>query len=189
MAATTTSAARAPAAAAARSPDWIDELGSAWRREYRGVDTGALPPLVRLARLAVLLEAFEGQVLRPFELARSDYGVLAMLRRAGPPYELSPSQLTSELDRSSGGMTKILKRLEDAGLVRRLPDPDDGRGSRVSLSKSGLELQDRVFHAFLDASRAVLSRLSAVKLRDADRALRVLLGAFEAHLAGDDDGA
>ncbi len=169
--------------------DWIDALGSAWRREYRGVDTGALPPLVRLARLSLLLDAFESEVLGPFDLARSDYGVLAMLRRAGRPYELSPSELTNELDRSSGGMTKILKRLEEAGLVRRLPDPDDGRGSLVSLTRPGLELQDRVFHAFLAASQDLLAPLSAAKLRDTDRALRVLLGTFEEYLSGEDDGS
>ncbi len=169
---------------AAPSLDWIDELGSAWRREYPAVETAPLPPLVRLARLSVLVEAFEAEVVRPFGLARSDYGVLAMLRRAGPPYELSPSDLTSRLERSSGGMTKILKRLEEAGLVRRLPDPDDGRGSRVSLTKAGLELQDRVFHAFLAASQDLLGSLSAAKLRETDRALRVLLGVFEAYLSG-----
>lgn len=163
--------------------DWIGSLESAWRREYRGVDTAALPPLVRLARLAMLLEGFEREVLEPFELARSDYGVLAMLRRAGPPYELSPGALTSELDRSSGGMTKILKRLEDAGLVRRLPDPADGRGSLVSLTRPGLELQDRVFHAFLAASRDLLGPFSATRLRETDRALRALLGTFERYLA------
>jgi DNA-binding MarR family transcriptional regulator len=170
--------------AATAAADWIDELGIAWRREYRGVDTEPLPPLVRLARLSVLLESFESEVLRPFELARSDYGVLATLRRAGSPYELSPSELTGWLDRSSGGMTKILKRLEDAGLVRRLPDPDDGRGSLVSLTKAGLELQDRVFHAFLAASQDLLAPLSAAKLRETDRALRGLLGIFEQHLSG-----
>jgi len=169
--------------------DWIDELGSAWRREYRGVDTEPLPPLVRLARLSVLLDSFESEVLRPFELARSDYGVLAMLRRAGRPYELSPSELTGELDRSSGGLTKILKRLEDAGWVRRLPDPEDGRGSLVSLTRAGLDLQDRVFHAFLAASQDLLAPLSAAKLREADRALRGLLAVFEEHLSGGRDGS
>ena len=169
---------------AAATADWIDELGVAWRREYRGVDTEALPPLVRLARLSMLLESFESEVLRPFELARSDYGVLAMLRRAGSPYQLSPGELTGRLDRSSGGMTKILKRLEEAGLVRRLPDPDDGRGSLVSLTKAGLELQDRVFHAFLAASQDLLAPLSAAKLRETDRALRTLLGVFEENLSG-----
>jgi DNA-binding MarR family transcriptional regulator len=173
----------------AASPNWIDGLGIAWRREYRGVDAEALPPLVRLARLSVLLDGFESEVLRPFELTRSDYGVLAMLRRAGRPYELSPSQLISQLDRSSGGMTKILKRLEDAGWVRRLPDPDDGRGSLVALTRAGLELQDRVFHAFLAASQDLLAPLSSAKLREADRALRVLLGVFEEQLSGGDDGS
>jgi DNA-binding MarR family transcriptional regulator len=169
--------------------DWIDRLDGAWRREYRGLDTEPLPPLVRLARLALLLDAFESEVLRPFALARSDYGVLAMLRRAGRPYELSPSALTNALDRSSGGMTKILKRLEEAGWVRRLPDPDDGRGSRVSLTKAGLELQDRVFHAFLAASQDLLAPLSAAKLREADRSLRALLATFEAHFSGASDGS
>lgn len=177
------------AAAPATATDWIEGLGTAWRREFRGLDTRALPPLVRLARLGVLLATFESEVLRPFELARSDYGVLAMLRRAGPPYELSPSQLTGELDRSSGGMTKILKRLEDAGWVRRQPDPDDGRGSRVSLTKAGLELQERVFHAFLAASQDLLAPLSAAGLRETDRALRRLLAAFDAYLSGDGDAA
>jgi DNA-binding MarR family transcriptional regulator len=164
---------------AANATDWIDELGSVWRREYRHLDTGALPPLVRLARLSLLIDSLQDEVLRPFDLARSDYGVLAMLRRAGPPYELSPSQLTNRLARSSGGMTKILKRLEEAGLVKRLPDPEDGRGSRVSLTQAGLELQDRVFNAFLVASQDLVSPLSETRMREIDRALRTLLGVFE----------
>jgi len=168
---------------AADATDWIDELGSVWRREYRHLDTTALPPLVRLARLAILIDSLQDEVLRPFELARGDYGVLAALRRAGAPYELSPSQLTSRLARSSGGMTKILKRLEEAGLVRRLPDPEDGRGSRVSLTPAGLELQDRVFDAFLVASQELVKPLSDARLREIDGSLRALLDVFERHFA------
>ena len=167
----------------ANATDWIDELGSVWRREYRQLDTAALPPLVRLARLSLLIESLQTEVLRPFDLARGDYGVLAALRRAGPPYELSPSQLTNRLARSSGGMTKILRRLEGAGLVRRLPDPEDGRGSRVSLLPAGLELQDRVFNAFLVASQELVKPLSEARLREVDRSLRALLGVFERYFA------
>src|SRR5262245_43655454 len=159
--------------------DWIDGLGVAWRREYDGVDTTPLPPLVRLARLALLIERLQLAVLAPFDLTAGDYGVLAMLRRAGEPYALNPSQLYGRLQRSSGGMTKILKRLEDGGLVKRSPDPADGRGSRVSLTKPGLELQDRVFHAFLSAAQDLLAPLSAAKLRESDRGLRALLDCFE----------
>ena len=159
--------------------DWIDALGAAWEREFPGVDVSTLPPLVRLARLSLLIESFQQEVLEPFELTRSDYGVLAMLRRTGAPYEASPSDLTNRLLRSSGGMTKILKRLASAGLVERIPDPSDGRVSWVRLTDVGHELQDRVFLAFLAATRERLAPVSAAELCAADDSLKVLLDAFE----------
>ena len=72
--------------------DWIDELSQAWQREYPQLDASALPPLVRLARLAILIESFQVDVLEPFELTPGDYSVLAALRRAGTPYALNPSR-------------------------------------------------------------------------------------------------
>jgi DNA-binding MarR family transcriptional regulator len=159
--------------------DWIDELEDAWAREYPGLETAPLPPLVRLARLSLLIEEFQRAVVEPFELSPGDYGVLAALRRAGAPYALSPGQLTSNLRRSTGGMTKILKRLEERGYVARTPDPEDGRGSRVGLTRRGRSVQDRIFQAFLVASDDLLSPIGPGRLAAADRSLRVLLEAFE----------
>jgi DNA-binding MarR family transcriptional regulator len=161
---------------------WIDDLSGAWEREYPELDTATFPPMVRLARLSVLIESFQQAVLSPFELSSGDYGVLAALRRAGRPYELSPSKLYNRLQRSSGGMTKILKRLEDQGLVERSPDPSDGRGSVVSLTKEGIEVQEQVFNSFLSATQDLLEPLSQTKLRDTDRMLRGLLEVFETRL-------
>jgi DNA-binding MarR family transcriptional regulator len=76
-------------------------------------------------------------------------------------------------------MTKILKRLEEAKLIERVPDPNDGRGLLVGLTREGLALQGRVFNAFLAASRELLGPLSAAKLREVDRALRTLQEAIE----------
>jgi DNA-binding MarR family transcriptional regulator len=166
---------------------WIDDLARAWRREYPGRDVTPLPPLVRLARLGVLLEAFQHEVLAPFELTPADYGVLALLRRAGPPYELTPSQLTSNLRRSSGGITKMVSRLEARGLVRRTPDPDDGRGCRVRLTRTGQAIQERVFASFLGASGELLAPLGA--LGDTDRELERLLDAFELRFAAQEEVA
>ena len=158
---------------------WIDDLSTAWDREYPDLHTATFPPMVRLARLAVLIESFQSAVLAPFELSSGDYGVLAALRRAGEPYQLSPSKLYSRLQKSSGGMTKILKRLEDQGLVERSPDPRDGRGSVVSLTPRGVDVQGRVFDAFLTGTQDLLGPMSETDLKDTDETLRKLLDTFE----------
>jgi DNA-binding MarR family transcriptional regulator len=159
--------------------EWFDDFEQGWETEYSDLDISNLPPLVRLARLGVLIDAFQHDVLEPFELTPSDYGVLAALRRGGAPYALKPSQLYNRLNRSSGGMTKILKRLEEASLVERTPDPDDGRGTRVTLTARGLSLQDRVFHAFIAATSSLMAPLNQHQKRAADQSLGELLDVFE----------
>ena len=52
-------------------------------------------------------------------------------------------------------MTRILATLEKRGLVRREPDPDDGRRMRVFLTEEGRDVHDR-FAADLPAERARL---------------------------------
>ncbi|MFK7898453.1 MAG: MarR family winged helix-turn-helix transcriptional regulator [Myxococcota bacterium] len=159
--------------------DWIEDFSRGWEKEYADIDVSDFPPLVRLARIGVLIEAFQHDVLEPFDLTPGDYGVLAALRRSGKPYAMNPSQLYDRLRKSSGGMTKILKRLEEAELVERRPDPEDGRGTRVYLTQRGLALQDRVFSAFLAATGSLLAPLSERQKGDADRVLRDLLELFE----------
>ena len=171
---------------------WIDDLSTAWEREYPDLDTTTFPPMVRLARISILIDNFQQAVLAPFELSSGDYGVLAALRRAGKPYQLTPSDLYGRLQRSSGGMTKILKRLEEQGLVERSPDPRDGRGSVVSLTERGLDVQERVFNAFLSATQDLLAPLSTPNtapqdgsppdLNETDRVLRSLLDTFETRM-------
>ncbi|MFL5838655.1 MAG: MarR family transcriptional regulator, partial [Solirubrobacteraceae bacterium] len=63
--------------------------------------------------------------------------LIAALRRAGPPYELHPTELMATTMLSSGGMTKRIDRLVDAGLVERRRDPGDRRGPRVRLYRRG----------------------------------------------------
>jgi DNA-binding MarR family transcriptional regulator len=157
----------------------MDDLAAAWQREYPDLDPSALPPLVRLARLAVLIDGFQQAVMSRLDLSPADYSVLAALRRAGPPYQQTPSKLYSRLQRSSGGMTKILHRLEERALIERAPDPSDGRGSVVSLTAKGLELQERSFRALLAASQDLLAPLTEIARKDTDRVLQDLLDLFE----------
>lgn len=124
--------------------------------------------------MSALIDTFQKDVLGPFELTSSDYAVLTALRSAGRPYALNPSQLHAQLWRSSGGMTKILKRLEESGLVERAPDMEDGRRIRVTLSARGLSLHDRVFRALAAASNRLLGGLTEPQKTEIDRALKRL---------------
>jgi DNA-binding MarR family transcriptional regulator len=105
--------------------------------------------------------------------------VLASLRRLGAPYQASPSELYNVLERSSGGMTKMLKRLEGLGLVKRLPDPNDGRSSLVCLTNKGITMHEKTFHTFVEASHDLLDGVSAKRLKELDRSLQDLVSAFE----------
>ena len=161
--------------------DWIDESLEAWAREYPDVDMSTLSPITRLVRLGVLMDTFQKETLEPFDLTPSDYAVLSTLRRAGPPYQLSPSELYTVLERSSGGMTKMLKRLEGLGLIERIPDPEDRRSIRVLLTESGVALQEEIFNVFLSRTQELLHSVSPAKLREIDNSLRLLLDGIESH--------
>jgi DNA-binding MarR family transcriptional regulator len=159
--------------------DSIDEILSDWRREAPEIRTGAFHTMLRAGHLARVIDTFERRVLEPFEIGASEYEVLATLRRNGPPYRLNPSSLYERLNRSSGGMTKMLKRLEAGGYIERTADPEDGRGSLVVLTRRGLELQGRVLAAFVSASENRLEGLGAGPRAEIEAAMRRLAQALD----------
>ena len=77
------------------------------------------------------------ETLAEHDLTYGEYQVLGALRQAGEPYRSSPGRLASRAELSSGAMTNRLDRLEEAALVRRLPDPEDRRRHMVSLTAEG----------------------------------------------------
>jgi DNA-binding MarR family transcriptional regulator len=167
--------------AAEKQSDWIDEVYVAWDREFpetRG-KTDDLKTITRLARLGVLLSDFQQDVLDPLGLVMSDFMVMAALRRLGPPYRARPSELYNVLERSSGGMTKMVKRLDRLGLIERVPDPHDGRASLVGLTRKGVSAHAEAFASFLASSQQLLGDLPRSRVRASDETLQTLVAAFE----------
>jgi DNA-binding MarR family transcriptional regulator len=101
--------------------------------------------------------------------------VLGALRRAGEPYRLTPTRLSEEALISTAGMTNRLDRLEAAGLIVRLPDPDDRRGVLVELTPEGLELVDSAIDAHRGLSRRLLGALDSTEREELDELLKKLL--------------
>jgi len=159
----------------------MDRLTSSWVASHPDWDFSALPPLARLTRLCAFMKEFQEEALLPFGLTPSDYSVLAALRRSGGGHRLAPSELYNVLEVSSGGMTKMIKRLEARGLVERFPDPDDGRSHFVQLTPEGRKLEEEAFGAYFEAARKLLEPLGEAQTRSVDRSLERLLACFEKH--------
>src|SRR4051794_8662035 len=140
--------------------DGVDVILEQWQRERPELDPSPIGVVGRISRLARELEQRLEPVYREHGLEPGWHDVLATLRRAGPPYRLRPCELTGALMLTSSGTTKRLDRLEQAGLVRREPDPGDRRGVGITLTDAGRELMDRVTEAHLANERRLLEALS-----------------------------
>jgi DNA-binding MarR family transcriptional regulator len=138
-------------------------------------DEGAFGLFTRLQRVGLLLDAFQHRCFDAFGLRFIDYSVLRVLHLADRPYQMTPSELTELLLRSSGGMTQILDRLESAGLVERSSDPGDRRRVLVGLTAKGLRTAEKANATYADERNRILGVLSEGEVRRIDGAVRRLL--------------
>ncbi|HWT92877.1 MAG TPA: MarR family transcriptional regulator [Solirubrobacteraceae bacterium] len=143
-----------------RARDGVDEILEQWRAVRPDLDPSPIGVVGRVSRLARELEARLEPVYRENGLEGGWYDVLATLRRIGPPYRLRPSDLTSTLMLTSSGTTKRLDKLEQVGLIARTPDPDDRRGTLITLTDKGREVVDATTGAHLENERRLLEALS-----------------------------
>lgn len=163
----------------ARRRDHLDDILAQWRRERPDLDVAPLGVMGRLLRTAHLADAAFADGLSQYDLAPGWFDLLAALRRAGHPFELTPTQLMRTTMISSGGMTKRLDRLAEAGLVERRPDPDDRRGTLVRLTPWGRSIIDAAVERHIANENHALRSLNASERRGLDGLLRKLLDDLE----------
>jgi DNA-binding MarR family transcriptional regulator len=140
--------------------DGVDLIIEQWQRERPELDSSPIGVIGRVSRLARALEQRLEPVYREHGLEPGWHDVLATLRRSGPHYRLRPSEFTGALMLTSSGTTKRLDRLEQAGLITRAPDPDDRRGTLITLTDKGREVIDATTEAHLANERRLLAALS-----------------------------
>lgn len=139
--------------------DEVDEIVAAWRRERPDLDVEPLQVLSRLDRLAGLLNERRSAIFARHGLRRHEFDVLAALRRAGTPFELTAGEIAARTHVTSGTMTSRLDGLTERGLVTRAPDREDGRLVIVALTSTGRAIVDAAFEALVDAERELLTPL------------------------------
>ena len=162
--------------AAAR--DDLDARLEVWEREIPGLDATTEGIVERIQNLAHFFDQSMDETLAEYGLDRRAYWLITHLRAVGPPYRRTPGDLADGLHLSSGAMTNRLDRLEAAGLIRRLPDPTDRRGSLIEPTEEGNAAWDRAAGA-----QARREALIAAALPDGEKTklhdlLRRLMRAF-----------
>jgi DNA-binding MarR family transcriptional regulator len=136
-------------------------------RPFSEAEFDAWRGLIRL-RESVMRE-IDRRLQEAGEVSLDDYGVLVTLV-AQPRMQLRMTDLGQRRMLTPSGITRAVIRLERRELVRREPDPDDGRSARATLTKRGLAALRRaqlIHHATV--RELYLGRLSETEQRQLAR--------------------
>lgn len=135
--------------------------------------------LGRARRLTLLVGGSIEATFAARGIDRGEFDVISTLRRSGPPYRLTPTELYSSLMISSGGLTHRLDRLEKAGLIRRERSPRDGRSIQAALTESGIALAEDAFRHDMANEARYFAHLTPAEREALAALLRKLLAGVE----------
>ena len=79
------------------SEDHVDRLRRQWTLELPDLDTEPMAILGRAFRLSNLVRPSIEATFADFGLDRGEFDVIATLRRSGPPYRLTPTDMTTKV--------------------------------------------------------------------------------------------
>jgi len=125
-----------------------------------------------IARTADLLARVLGRVIEPNGISKQQFNVLRILRGARPE-RLPTLTIAERMVEQTPGITGLLDRLEEKGLVRRERCASDRRQVLCEITPRGLALLERLDEPFARTEREMMAALS-------DEELRVLIRALDA---------
>src|SRR5262245_3415712 len=152
--------------------EFDEELPPEVDREVEGI-------VDRIGGINRRLQRALDETLAEYGLSHAAYKVLSTLRWAGKPYRRSAGELARLSDLSSGAMTSRLDQLEKAGLVRRMPDPEDRRGVLVEPTEKGKKLWEQTIGVQAQKELLIASALNERERVQLNTLLRRVMRAFE----------
>lgn len=160
--------------------DHVERLRGQWASEAPDIDTSPMTILGRAYRLSNLVRPSIEATFARFGLDRGEFDVISTLRRSGPPYRLTPTELYRSLMISSGGLSHRLVRLEKSGLITREKSTGDGRSFLVMLTAEGQRRAEEALRADMANELSFIEMLSEEKRAALAALLRDLLIEVEA---------
>ena len=159
--------------------DHIDRFLDSIRERLPMIDSEVEGIVDRIQGLHRRFRREMDETLAEFELDWVEYKLLGLLSREGEVYRSSPGRLARIMELSSGAMTNRLDRLEEAGLLRRLPDPDDRRGILVELTADGKRVYEEAVGVQARKEALVASALTVAEKKQLNALLRRMMLEFE----------
>ena len=141
-------------------PDQADRIIEQWHAEKPELDVSSMATLGRLSRTTLAVESRLAETFARHGLDAPSFDVLATLLRSGAPYRIAPLELAREAMISTSAVAQRLNKLESRGFVTREANPDDGRGTLVSLTGTGKDLIETALPDHLETERAITAVLS-----------------------------
>ncbi len=139
-------------------------------------------------RLIELTGAIVDRQLREVGIPAYLFGLFSEIRRRAP---VTPSQISQRTGIAMTTLRDNIQRLVDRGLIRRIPNPDDGRSYLVEVTEKGEVLARAADPALLAAYEVLERRLQRprVEYEQALEELREALAATLGELDGPAGGA
>jgi DNA-binding MarR family transcriptional regulator len=112
-------------------------------RQTRPFPSSSEEAVVALLRTASLVRRAIAKLVEPYDISVAQYNVLRILRGAGED-GLPTLTVRARLIEEAPGITRLIDKLETAGLVRRDRTGKDRRTVRCRITAAGLDLLDRL---------------------------------------------
>jgi DNA-binding MarR family transcriptional regulator len=139
------------------------DIAASWRRELPGVRTGSIEIITPVWRIAKALADDRRRTLAGLGIDPSTLDLLSVIRRAGPPYELTTREITRRTLITPGAVSQRVARAERAGLVARAPSSASRRAVSVRLTEAGHALIQATVRQLLEHEEDLISALTAAE--------------------------
>ena len=140
----------------------VAEIAASWQRERPGIPTTSIAVVTPIWRLAKLFADDRRRVLHDAGVDPAILDLLGILRRSGPPYQLTTRELTTRSLVSAGAISQRLARAETAGLIERTSSGAHRRAVAVTLTAHGHHLIEQAVDHVLTREASLLDELDPI---------------------------
>ncbi|HET6501141.1 MAG TPA: MarR family winged helix-turn-helix transcriptional regulator [Amycolatopsis sp.] len=139
------------------------DIAASWRRELPGARTESIEIITPVWRIAKALADDRRRTLARLGVDPSTVDLLSVIRRAGPPYELTTREITRRTLITAGAVSQRVARAEQAGLVERSPSSASHRAVAVRLTEAGHRLIETTVRQLLEHEADLIGALTAAE--------------------------